>query len=157
MGKTGKFFSLTGLERCLLTEAVFWCGLTRMIMLAVPFRNYHRLLGNPHDKNSMSSGFPVEKNRKELIVQIGKAVGRASRNVPWHTRCFVEASATKRMLKRRHIPCTVFLGLKKTKTVEDDPHKGDLKAHAWTVSGDITVSGSQGVRLNEYTVVSTFK
>lgn len=156
MSKTGKFFSLTGLERRLLIEAVIWCALTRLIMLTVPFRNYHKLLGKPQDKNSVSSVSSVVKNKKKPIEQIGKAVSRASRNVPWHTRCFVEAIAAKRMLKRRGIPCTVYLGLKKVKTVEDGQPMEDLSAHAWTACGDFTVTGSQGVKLKEYTVVSSF-
>ncbi len=139
----------------MFVEAVFWCALVRMIMLVMPFRKYASLLGKPQ-KNGTPHPFGAPLSRgdnRELLEQIGKSVQRASANVPWKTRCFVEAIAAKRMLKRRNIKSTVYLGI--TKSNQEGQHP-PLSAHAWIACGDFIVTGKQGVRLKEYTVVSSF-
>jgi len=175
---------LSGAERRLFLEAVFWCAVVRLTMLLVPFRKYASLLGTPQEESPSTKGLKYETNqkffggdarkaqsaerhapcamrlppgRRRQSKQIGTAVRRASRNVPWKTRCFVEAIAAKRMLKRRNIPCNVYLGLKKIEIIENGEHMEDLDAHAWVVSGDFVVTGGQGVKLKQYTVVSTFQ
>jgi hypothetical protein len=170
MSKLGKFTRLSGAERRLFLEAVFWCAVVRLTMLLVPFRKYASLLGTPQEESPSTKGLKHETNqkffggsrgapraRRRQLKQIGAAIRRASRNVPWETRCFVEAIAAKRMLKRRNIPCTIYLGLKKIEIIENGEHMEDMDAHAWVDSGDFVVTGGQGVKLKQYTVVSTFQ
>jgi hypothetical protein len=157
MSKLGKFSRLSGVERRLFLEAVGWCAVVRLTMLLVPFRKYASLLGVPLEKSSVNCVASVAINKQYLPEQIGLAVRRASRSVPWETRCFVEAIAAKRMLKRRNIPCTIYLGLKKIEIIKEGEYMEDIAAHAWIACGDIIVAGRQGVKLEQYTVVSAFK
>jgi hypothetical protein len=132
-------------------------------MLVLPFRKYVWLLGEKkmapgvQGKQEERAGQEehaehaeeLKKNRP-LLRQIGTAVQRVSRNVPWRSRCYLEAVVTKRMLKRRGLPCAIHLGLKKDDT-------GSLAAHAWTTCGDLIITGGSGINLNEFTTISSFR
>jgi hypothetical protein len=156
MNKLQRFIRLTASERHLFLEAVFWCALVRLTMLMVPFRKYASLLGTFKDENGDSKDLNNE-TRRMFLEQISKAVKRASSYVPWKTRCFVEAIVAKRMLKYRNIPCTIYLGLKKVEVINDGELVKDMSAHAWLACGDFIVTGGQGAKLEQYTVVSTFE
>ena len=175
MSKFGKFIGLSGFERRLFLEAVCWCAVVRLTMLLMPFRRYTSLLGTPQDENRSTKGLKNKTNqkffrgsrgavfqksppgRRRQLKQISAAIRRASRGVPWETRCFVEAITAKRMLKRRDIPCTIYLGLKKNEIIEDGENIEDITAHAWSACGDFIITGGQGDKLKQYTVVSTFQ
>ncbi len=160
MGKVARFFQLPGLERRLFLEAVFWCGAARFAILVVPFRKYAWLLGKPqgelkgmeeaNNRNETGESLPgegKEDSKKDGLKQIARAVGRASRHVPWKTRCLVKAIAAKRMLRHRKIECTVYLGVAR--------ENGRMIAHAWLKSGNIILTGEKAKK--NYTVVSLFK
>jgi hypothetical protein len=157
MNKVARFFRLPGVERRLFLEAVFRCASVRLVMLVLPFRKYVSLLGVPVKEKDLKDLNPVLQSKDALLQQIGTAVRRASRNVPWRTRCYVEAIAAKRMLKRRSIPCTIYLGLKKETDIDNEKPLENMAAHAWIISDDFIVTGKQGVKLKEYTVVSSFQ
>jgi hypothetical protein len=160
MRKVAKFFRLPGLERRLFIEAVFWCAVARLVILFLPFRVYSRLLGRAQGEAAGTGEFidrtgsaapPLGdengKTRNECLQQIARAVRRASRHVPWETRCLVKAIAAKRMLSRRKINCTIYLGVAK----DNDR----LIAHAWLTSGDIIITGKNSGK--HYSVVSIFE
>ncbi len=73
------------------------------------------------------------------------AVETAARVLPWKPVCLPQAVAATVMLKRRHIPSTLYLGV--------DPSRA-LDAHAWVRVGQVTVTG--GPVDQRFAVVSTF-
>lgn len=157
MEKIAKFFHLPRIERRLFLEAVFWCAVARLAILFIPFHKYLWLLGKPQNSTGEpkpsnpfdnESHTPEIENQETLTTQIGKAVHRASRHVPWKTRCLVEAIAAKRMLLRRKIKCTIYLGVAKE-------NNGEMIAHAWLKSKNIVLTG--GKNLKKFTVVSIFE
>jgi hypothetical protein len=70
-----------------------------------------------------------------------------ARRVPWKSKCLDQALAAQHMLARRHLPTTLYLGMRK----EENQCWG---AHAWVRCGDRWVIGeSPNV---PYTVVGTY-
>lgn len=51
-------------------------------------------------------------------------------------KCFAQAIAAQRLLKKRNIPSELYLGVNK--------NDATLKAHAWLKCGDIFVTGKKG-------------
>ena len=158
MEKVARFFRLPAFERRLFIEALFWCGLARLVILLLPFRIYARLMGKPHAElkekdESSETNKTLEAATRSSLEEIGRAVRRAGRHAPWKTRksrktrCLVEAIAAKRMLKRRKINCRIYLGVAR----ENDR----MIAHAWLQSGNIILTGNKN--LNTFTVVSIFE
>lgn len=166
MGKVAKFFCISRVERRLFLEAVFWCAVARLAIRFIPFRHYAWLLGKPkgevegmeesNKNNGDEPGVPPRSEEKEeekagakknSLKLIGHAVRRACRNVPWKTRCLVEAMAVKRMLHRKKIECTIYLGVAKE-------NNGRMSAHAWLKSGDTIITGKKNHQ--KYTVISYF-
>ena len=64
----------------------------------------------------------------------------------WNSNCMVRALTAQHILKKKHIPTTLYLGLR-----EDD---GRMSAHAWLRCGIFLVTGNDG---KNYTVVAKFK
>lgn len=85
----------------------------------------------------------------ETIVtkQIRYTIDIISQYTFWESKCFVKAIAGMKMLERRKIDSTLYLGTAKS---ED----GDMVAHAWLRSGNIIITGREN--MNRFTVVSYF-
>jgi hypothetical protein len=83
----------------------------------------------------------------ELLRRIGWAVGVVSHNLPWTSRCLAEAIAGKRMLQKRGVRSTLYLGLAKDE-------QADLEAHAWLRCGSRVLTGGQASA--SYAVIASF-
>ncbi len=132
-------------ERILMAEAFLLLGIARLGVIILPFRWLAGSLGR-HMQDDQSLPLPTDLHMARLI---GGAVRSASNYTPWDSVCLPQAVAAKWMLKRRHIPGTVYLGVMKDET---KPEK--LAAHAWVRTGPAILTGAKGHR--QYTVVSTF-
>ncbi|MBU0515534.1 MAG: lasso peptide biosynthesis B2 protein [Proteobacteria bacterium] len=143
MNRLTKFRRLSGMERRLLIEAVFWLGTARVAISLLPFRRIAPYLGEHMAQT------PEETDPRALGVIRGVAwgVATASRHLPWECKCLARAVTGKQMLRRRGVPSTLYLGLAKDETEK-------LEAHAWLRSGEIIITGYQ--EMDRYTVVSTF-
>jgi hypothetical protein len=139
-----RFVGLARAERRLFLEAVIWLGLFRAVLVSVPFRGIAPHLG-AHMAETPSGEEMPEKQR--LAKEVARAVSRADRHVPWEAKCLVQAMAGKKMLKRRGIETTLYLGLAKNE-------EAGLQAHAWLRCGDKILLGAGG--LKGFAVVSTF-
>jgi thymidylate synthase len=141
--KSVKFLKLSSTERRLFIEAVCETLLVRIVTTSRNTRKYASWLGQ-----SQAETEPVafDTRRKEQVLQIKTAITRC-RHLVWARKCLVESIAAKRMLNRRQIPATLYMGVAKNE-------KGKLIAHAWIRSGDIWVSG--GRNRHKFTVVGIF-
>ncbi|MEM7060699.1 MAG: lasso peptide biosynthesis B2 protein [Pseudomonadota bacterium] len=85
--------------------------------------------------------------------EIGEIVRRAAKLAPFRAVCLQQAIAVRRMLNRRDIPSTVYLGLSQG---EEDSTAGqaDRDAHAWVMAGSSVVAGDRD--LHRFAVVATF-
>lgn len=82
-----------------------------------------------------------------LVRQISRAVHTMSRVTWWESQCLVKAVAAMKMLERRGIPSTLYLG-----SGRDD--NGMMVAHAWLRFGSYIVTGREGHE--RYAVVGIF-
>jgi hypothetical protein len=79
--------------------------------------------------------------------RISWAVRTMSRYTPWTSNCFPQAIAAKRMLQRRQIASTIYLGFSKQDAK-------DFEGHAWLRCGPLYLTGGQN--RHQFVALSTF-
>lgn len=132
-------------DRKLLLEAFCALALARAIALCLPFRRIARMIGDLGTDGPAS----LPSEQEDAAAKVGWAVAAMARYVPWDGRCLTQAIAGWRMLARRGIVGTVYLG------VAGAPASSDkMVFHAWLRCGTKFVTGGNG-RLH-YTVLACF-
>lgn len=131
-------------DRLLLLEAFAYLGITRAILLLIPFKYIAPRLGRQF--NDLPDG-PKQSNIPEWVQHTAWAVETAARQTPWESACLVQAITGKFLLKQRGLETQLFLGMKK------DPY-GKLSAHAWLKAGSEILIGKNGHET--FTVLSVF-
>lgn len=136
-----RFFRLPSDDRLLLAEAAFVLAAARLAILLLPFSVIARWLGQHRAET------PIEQApaHADISRRVSRAVARAARHLPWESVCLPRAIAAKRMLRRRGVASTLYLGVQPGQT---------MSAHAWVRAGGIVVTGENG--REGHTVVSTF-
>jgi hypothetical protein len=137
-----KFFFSPAVSRTVLLEAFLYLGWAR-ILKAMPFERIAPLLGTPGHETSRQT----HPGDMPAIRQVSRAVGIASRHTWWESQCLVRAIAAKKMLERRNIGSTLYLG-----TARDEA--GRLIAHAWLRSGSCYLTGAD--QMDRFTTVAVF-
>ncbi len=91
---------------------------------------------------------PTEGTREEYRYarMIGEYVNRSANNTPWESKCLVRALTAQKLLKKKGIPTTMYLGVK----TEDEK----MVAHAWIRTGQLYVTGGNGTG---YAVVAKYR
>lgn len=126
----------------MLLEAFVYLGKAR-IMKAVPFARTAPKLGIAMRETSYAD----TDEETELIQNIARAVRIMSRYTLWESKCLVMAIACMKMLEKRRIESTLYLGTTKNE-------KGTMSAHAWLRTGSHYVTGAE--IMDRYTVVGIF-
>src|SRR4051812_6636769 len=109
-------------EHRLLLEALLFLVWARVVVRLVPFRRIAPWIGQVQ-KETPAAIAPAER---ALAVEVSWAVQAAARHVPLGFVCLPQAMAAQRMLRRRGLPSTLYLG------VSPDREKRDaIAAHAW--------------------------
>ena len=142
MNKIRAFAALSWQMKVLLLEAYVFLGWARL-KKEQPFHQVAGKLGEPMTESSLA----YHPETKQLLASISAAIEMASRYTWWESKCLVQALAVINMLKRRKIPCTLYLGTARDCT-------GELVAHAWVRSGPFYMTGQVGMEC--YTVVGQF-
>lgn len=124
-------------------EAYIYTGIARAFILFVPFNKLRKRMG----KSKVESKEEVEVNEYRVAKRISWIVTQATNYTPWSSKCLVQALTAQKMLKKRGIHTTIYLGVKK------DIYN-NMKAHAWIRCGTYIVTG--GMNKGEYTVVAKF-
>jgi len=138
-----KLRELSWADRGLLLEASLWLGVARLALLTVPFKWIAPFLGRQKAETGPELGPHPEKD----ILRIGWAVRCVACRTPWESACLAQAIAADRMLQRRGIPGTLYLGMAKGETEA-------WQAHAWLRCGPHVLTGGPGHE--RFAVVSTF-
>ncbi|MCZ2257317.1 lasso peptide biosynthesis B2 protein [Sporosarcina sp. G11-34] len=136
------FLRLNMKTKLLLIEAYFHLGRARYLK-SIPFSKLAPSLGEEMKETSFS---PIPSNKGEL-ARISKAIHLMSRYTLWESQCLTKAIAGMKMLEKRNIESTLYLG-----TAKDE--KGAFIAHAWLRSGSFYVSGAEV--MDRFTVVAKF-
>jgi hypothetical protein len=127
--KLDRFLQITNRQRLLLLEAALFLGVSRLVLMTVPFRHIAPWMRRAPD----SAG-----HDPAAVSAVRQAVTVAARNVPWNAVCLPQAMAAKAMLARRGQGSALHLGAAKAAS-------GGLTAHAWLVAGGEIVIGEAGI------------
>lgn len=142
LSKVKTFLLLNTKKKFLLIEAYIFLGWARILKI-IPFSRVAPSLG--YHMNETSHKLIGSDNEK--IKNISHAIHIMSRYTIWESQCLVKALAGMKMLERRGIDSTLYLG-----TARDE--EGKMIAHAWLRSGPFYISGAEGIE--RFTVVSKF-
>ena len=126
----------------LLIEAYILLAWAR-VLKAIPFRRVSPLLGSKMSETS----FEMDHANIKLVKQISHAIHIMSKYTFWESKCLIKAIACMKMLERRQIDSTLYLG-----TAKDE--NGKMIAHAWVRSGPLYLTGAK--EMKKFVVVSKF-
>lgn len=127
-----KFFLRSWRDRALFCEALVSLTWSKALLSVVPFRWLAPRFGRLQSETSAA----ISPNDRAVAVDISWAVQAAARHVPLGFVCLPQAMAAQRMLSRRGIPSTLYLGV-----APDRSDARSIQAHAWLRAGDKIVTG----------------
>ncbi len=137
-----RFAQVDSRRRALVIEAVALLPLARLGLIVVSFPKLARRLGDfvpPNDPRALAAR--EAGAQAALAEEIGWAVTRSARYVPFKAVCLPQAMAARVMLKRRGVSSAMHFGAARG---QDKP----LDAHAWLDAAGVEVTG--------YPVAKTF-
>ncbi|MFE4350609.1 lasso peptide biosynthesis B2 protein [Peribacillus butanolivorans] len=140
--KARNFLRLNYKTKLLLIEAFLHLGRARYLK-SISFSKVAPSLGEQMKETSYTSN----SSNKEVLASISRAIHIMSRYTFWESQCLVKAMAGMKMLEKRNIDSTLYLG-----TAKDE--NGELIAHAWLRSGPFYITGADV--MDRFTVVSKF-
>ena len=111
-------------------DAYFYMGIIRMYMLFVPFKKLRKKMG----KSNEESPEEVDDDTYLIAQRIASIIAGAAKYTPWESKCLVKAATAQKMLKKKGIKSTLYLGAMK----DTD---GKMVAHAWLRCGKMYVTG----------------
>ncbi|KKI91464.1 stage V sporulation protein S [Bacillus sp. SA1-12] len=126
----------------LLMESFFYLGIGKYLK-SIPFSKVAPTLG----KHMEETTFDPPVVNKKVLPKISQAIQIMSRYTFWESQCLVKAIAAMKMLEKRQIESTLYLG-----TARDQ--NGELIAHAWLRSGPYYITGFE--EMHKFTVVGKF-
>src|SRR5580658_3765030 len=129
-------------RRALLVEAVAYLFAARLALIFIPFPRLARRLGTfvpPADARTSQAQAGTTPEQTRLAGDIGWAVTRAARYVPFRAVCLPQAMAARVMLKRRGVKSVMHFGAAKE---TEKP----LDAHAWLDAAGVEVTGYPAAR-----------
>lgn len=129
-------------DKRLFTEAFFLTGIMRYKILHTPFDKLKVQLGS-HNEESEEE---LSSDEYKIASKIRNAVVNTSRYTPWESLCLVQSMTVQRMLNKRSISSTLYLGVNKDANNE-------MKAHSWIRCGKMFVTGGDG---STYATVAKF-
>lgn len=140
MGIIIDFLKLPLKVKMMLPEAMLLSAKFRYQILHEEFKNYAPEIG------TFKYETPVIRIGEQCIEDTAWAVHAACSRVKWDSKCLDQALTAKKMLNKRGLPCTLYMGLKMDE-------KNEMSAHAWLRCGDRFVTGGNGA---EYAVTAIY-
>jgi hypothetical protein len=131
-------------RRTVLIEAAAWLVVARLSLIFVSFPHLARRLGTlvaPTDVRALPAKSGNKPDQIRVAEEVGWAVTRAARHVPFNAVCLPQAMAARIMLKRRGVDSVLHFG---ARIGQDKP----IDAHAWLDAAGVEVTG--------YPVANTF-
>lgn len=102
----------------------------------------HRYMGIRGEESKEKE---TEENYR-YAYHVAYAVSRVCNRTAWESKCLVRALCAQRLLHKKGIESTLYLGCGK--------EEGKLVAHAWLRCGEVYVTGGNGA---EYATVDKFR
>ncbi len=136
------FLFMSNHNKCLFIETLILLAYARILKL-FPFNKVAPSLG----KYMTESTLVESKSDNQTLKSVCDSIHIMSRYTFWESQCLVKAIAGMKMLERRKIDSTLYLG-----TGKDE--NGNLIAHAWLRSGPYIITGAEGIE--RFTIVGKF-
>jgi hypothetical protein len=133
MSRWTLFTRRSGRERLLLLEALAGLCWDKARVRWLPFRRVAATLGVPQRETPPI----ISAAERRHAVSVSWAVQAAARHAPIKFVCLPQAMTAQRMLRRRGIASTLYLGVS-----PDRANPRALAAHAWLRAGDKIVTGA---------------
>jgi Transglutaminase-like superfamily len=130
-------------QKGLLLETLVLLALAGLAVLLLPFRWIARALG----KQETQTPEHEDSAQAQQLLRLAFMLRKASKNVPWTSKCLDQTMAAKFMLARSGIAGTINFGVR-------NDESSQLAAHAWLRSGTYYVTGGE-IR-NRFTIINTF-
>ena len=130
-----RFAQVDNRRRALVLEAVACLLLARLGLIFVPFPKLARRLGDFVPPSDPRAAAARERTAQAPTAEeIGWAVTRSARYLPFKAVCLPQAMAARVMLKRRGVSSVMHFGAARG---ADKP----LDAHAWLDAAGVEVTG----------------
>lgn len=143
------FLAAPSARRRLALEA--GCELLRARVLTLcPATVYSASLGRLVEGDDPEAVLLADTRRDEA-AEIGRVVASVGGRLPFRAECLQQAIAVRRMLRRREISATVYLGIARDR---GDRAEARQAAHAWVKVGTRVVSGDG--MLEKFAIVARF-
>lgn len=129
-------------EKHLTIEVWFWAAVFRLLLLIAPAKLMKRYFGSSGEE----SAFTESKDNYIKARKIAYHVNRVAGHTPWESKCLVRALTAQKLLTKKKISSTLYLGVKK--------EGNKMVAHAWIRTGGYYMTGGNG---DGYTTVARFR
>lgn len=132
-----RFRQIDNRRRVFLIEAVTCLLVARLALIFIPFARLASHIGTfvpPSDPRAMQATTGMTDRQTLLAEDIGWAVTRAARYVPFKAVCLPQAMAARVMLRRRGVASVMHFGAAKG---SEKP----LDTHAWLDAAGVEVTG----------------
>jgi len=131
--------------RKLSLKALLLSAYYRVCILLIKPKKLHKRWGAEGEETSMEVD-SVDAQAYKYAYGVAYAVDRVCTRTAWESKCLVRALTAQRLLKKKNIPSTMYLGCKMA--------DGKMVAHAWLRVGTLYVTGGNG---EGYSVVDKFR
>ncbi|HET8918079.1 MAG TPA: lasso peptide biosynthesis B2 protein [Xanthobacteraceae bacterium] len=132
-----RFVQVGNRRRVLAAEAVLCLLAARLALIFVSFPHLSQRIGTlvpPTDPRVVKAGAGASPEQIWIAKEVGWAVTRAARYMPFRAVCLPQAMAAHRMLARRGVASVMHIGAGRGET-------NPLNAHAWLDAAGVEVTG----------------
>ena len=121
-----------------MAEASLLLGVSRLLVLFVPFGRWRKSLGVISARPEQSATRSMADTATQIRARaIGRQVTRAAHKVPFRAVCLPQAMAARWMLARRGIETQLYIGARRSE-------KGRaFDFHAWLMLGEDCLTGQE--------------
>jgi hypothetical protein len=144
-----KFLGLAPRHKLMLVQTWLLLGCYRLRIILFPLKRITASLHHSDQANPPPLLTPAQQGE---AVMIGRLVAAAARFTPWQSRCLTQVLVAQRLLAKRKIPGSFYLGVLRGCGATGD--STGFSAHAWLQCGNVVVNGA--AEYQRFTVVSNF-
>jgi hypothetical protein len=123
-------------------QIYFWTAVYRLCIIFVPMPKLEKKLGERGEESPRNESI----DNLRIAKRVGLNVVRVASHTPWESKCLVRAMTARKLLMKKHISSTLYLGVGKD--------NNQMVAHAWLRCGEMYVTGGDG---KNYSMVAKFR
>lgn len=131
MGRLYRFIRYNNVKKMTI-QAWLYSAVFRFRILHQKPEKLRRNWGKEGEESPITATLEEYKYAKRVSI----AVNHVCNKTKWESKCLVRALTAQKLLKKKGIPTTLYLGVK----TED----GKMVAHAWIRTGKMYVTGGNG-------------